>query len=186
MHLITGVIIAALAGKAKQNRALQGLPMLQTGPLKVAHAIPGRIRFVVPRLKEHDERMVDGIAQLKDVKAIDTVSYSVVTGSIVIHYDQSRIDPPLLFAVLARLLGLELELEKPVDSKIVKEIRELAGSLNRMVHNETRGILDLQTIIIGTLLFFGGKKLLLDRWAAVPGGLTLVWWAMNLINREKG
>lgn len=186
MHLITGVIIAALAGRAKQNKALQGLPMFQTGPLQVAHAIPGRIRFVVPGLKEHDEHVISGITQLKDVKAIDTVSYSTITGSIVVHYDQSRLDPPLLFAVLARLLGLEQELEKPVDSKIIEEIRELAGSLNRMVHNETKGILDLQTIMIGTLLYFGGRRLLQDRWASVPGGLTLVWWAINLINREKG
>ncbi len=186
MHLITGVIIAALAGKAKQNKVLQGLPMLQTGPLQVAHAIPGRIRFVVPGLKEHCDEMVSGLNQLKDVKAVDEVSYSTITGSIVVLYDQSRIDPPLLFAVLARLLGLEQELEKPVDSKVVEEIRELAGSINRMVHNETRGILDLQTLAIGSLVFLGGKKLLQDRWTAVPGGLTLIWWAFNLMSRDKG
>jgi hypothetical protein len=96
------------------------------------------------------------------------------------------VPPTLLFSAVAQLLGLEKELEKPFTAGVMQEIREFERSLNRMIYDETRGMLDLQTIAVGLLLVFGGRKLLIDKWAAVPGGLTLIWWAINLINRGEG
>ncbi len=186
MHIVTGILIAALAGRAKQNKVLQGLPMFQTGPIQIAHALPGRIRFVIPLLRDNHEAMENGINELRTLKGIDTVVYSAVSGSLVVEFNHELVPPPLLFSAISRLLGLEHELDKPLTPGVVKEIRQLGGSLNRMVYDETRGLLDLRTIAIGGLLILGGRKLFLEKWATVPTGLTLLWWAFNLINRGEG
>ena len=186
MHLLTGVVIAALAGRAKQNKVLQGLPNFQTGPIQIAHALPSRIRFFIPLIRDNTEAVRAGIEQISALKGIETVAHSMVSGSLTVRFDPDIVPPPLLFSAIAHLLGLEHELNKPVSSGVLKEIRELQGSLNRMVHNETRGILDLQTIAVGGLLIIGVRKLVLEKWVAVPGGLTLIWWALNLINRGEG
>ncbi len=186
MHLVTGVILAALAGKAKQNKVLQGLPMYKTGPIQIAHVLPGRIRFILPILRENHEAMKPGIEQLGKLRGIDSVAYSSITGSLTILFNQELVPPPLLFSAIARLLGLEHELEKPLTSGVIKEIRQLGESLNRMIYDETFGLLDLNTIAIGGLIVLGSRKLLAERWATVPTGLTLLWWAFNLINRGEG
>ena len=186
MHLVTGVLIAALAGRAKQNRALQGLPMFQTGPIQIAHALPGRIRFVIPDLRKGGETMKQGLDQLGTLRGIDSVAHSTVSGSVVVRFNQELIPPPMLFSAVARLLGLEHELDKPLTPVVIKELREIGGSVNRMIYDESFGMLDLRTIAVGGLLIAGGRKLLLEKWATVPTGLTLLWWAFHLINRGQG
>lgn len=186
MHLLTGVIIAALAGRARQNKVLQGLPKFQTGPIQVAHALPGRIRFIIPALRDRHEEMKDGIDQLAELSGIDSVTHSSVTGSLVVRFDYERIPPPLLFSAVSRLLGLDHELDKPLTPGVIRELKELGGSLNRMVYDETHGLLDLKTIAVGGLLVMGGRKLFLEKWGTFPTGLTLLWWAFNLINRGAG
>ena len=186
MHLVTGVLIAALAGRAKQNRVLQGLPMFRTGPIQVAHALPGRIRFVIPDLRKGGETMIQGLDQLGRLRGIDSVAHSTVSGSVVVRFNQELIPPPMLFSAVARLLGLEHELDKPLTPVVIKELREIGGSVNRMIYDESFGMLDLRTIAVGGLLIAGGRKLLLEKWATVPTGLTLLWWAFHLINRGRG
>ncbi|HBH28949.1 MAG: hypothetical protein N839_0010580 [Desulfofustis sp. PB-SRB1] len=186
MHLVTGVIIAALAGKVKQNKVLQGLPMLKTGPIQVAHALPGRIRFVIPALRTNHPAIQQGIARLGAAEGIDSVQYSSISGSLTVHFNQELVPPPLLFAVIARLLGLEQELEKPITPAVIKQFRALGNDLNKMVFDETHGLLDLKTAAIAVLIVAGGKKLLSEKWGSMPTGLTLLWWAFNLINRGGG
>lgn len=186
MHLVTGVIIAALAGRAKQNKVLQGLPMFKTGPIQIVHVLPGRIRFVIPALKSNHETMQPGIEQLGKLKGIDSVVFSSVSGSLTVRFNHEMVPPPLLFSAVARLLGLEHALDKPLTPGVIKEISELGSSFNRMIYDETNGLLDLKTIAIGSLVVLGTRKLLAERWATMPTGLTLLWWAFNLINRGDG
>lgn len=186
MHLVTGVLIAALAGRAKQNRVLQGLPMFQTGPIQVAHALPGRIRFVIPDLRDNYEQMKNGLEQLETLRGIDKIEYSTVSGSLIVRFNHELVPPPLLFSAVARLLELEHELDKPLTPAVIKELRAMGGSLNRMIYDETHGLLDLRTIAVGGLLIVGGRKLLIENWATVPTGLTLLWWAFHLVYRGQG
>lgn len=186
MHLITGAVIAALASKKRQNRTLQGLPRFHTGPIQVAHALSGRIRFIIPAIKENPVAMQAGIKQLAGLRGIKEVAHSPVTGSLTVRFDPQTVPAPLLFAAIARLLNLEDQLNKPVISIAVREMRQLAESLNRMVYDETRGIADLQTLAIAALVITGGKKLLVEKGMAIPGGLTLLWWAATLLNRDQG
>lgn len=186
MHIVTGLIIAALAGRVKKKSDLQGIPYRNTGPLQIAHVLPGRIRLRIPALPEKDERVLSGIDQLRNLQGIDKVSTTVVTGSLVIHFDQNKLDPVFLFSVVARLLGLDKQLEKEVNPIILREINELTGSLNRAVYDETHGMIDLRTLAVALLLIFGGRQLIRDKWGALPTGVTLIWWAFNLMRYKRG
>jgi hypothetical protein len=186
MHIVTGMIIAALAGRVKKRSDLQGLPYQNTGPLQIAHVLPGRIRLRIPALQEQNDRVLSGINQLSSLKGIDQLSTNSVTGSLVIRFDQQTLDPVFLFSVVARLLGFEEQLEKPVNPIILREFNEMSGSLNRAVYDETHGIIDLRTLAVAILLILGGRQLIRDRWGALPTGVTLIWWAFNLMRYKKG
>lgn len=186
MHLVTGAIIAALAGRARQNKVLQGLPRFRTGPLQIAHALPGRIRFIIPSLRQQHEQMKGGLEQLRTLRGVKSVDSSPVTGSLMVRFDDNLLPPPLLFSAVARLLGLEHQLAQPITSEVIRELRALGGSLNRMVYDESYGMLDLRTLTIAGLVVLGGRKLLVERWTSVPTGLTLLWWAFNQLNRGEG
>ncbi len=184
MHIITGFILAGLAGKLKKNQALGGLPHFKTGPLRIVHAIPGRIRFIVPSLRKSESNLRK-LNKLYTLSGVSNVNASIITGSIVIKYDSNQIMPPMMFAAIAHLLELENELNQSPTPALLQEIRAIGKSFNRVVYQETYGIVDIQTITIFMLIFLGGKKFIQDRWASLPAGITLLWWALNAIQKEN-
>ena len=186
MHLITGMIIAALAGRTKNKKDLQKIPYQNTGPLRIAHVLPGRVRFIVPDLRELDERVLAGIDQLQNLKEIDQVTVNVISGSVLINFNEEKLDPVLLFSVVARLMGLEKQLEERSHPLLLEELNAFGNSLNRAVYDETFGLIDLRTVAIAALLMIGGRQVLREKWASIPSGVTLVWWAFNLLNRKNG
>lgn len=176
MHLITGFIIAALMGKKKQD---QKSPLLNIrGPIKTSHLLPGRVRFHVPSVtknNEHSEILTD---QLPKIDGLDYLSVTKATGSVLIKYDSTKLEPELLVAAIIRLLGLEKELEARPQPIILKEAKEMANSINRAVYEKTGGIIDLWTAIPIILGALGVRKLLTERSAAMlPAGFTLLWWS---------
>jgi len=186
MHIISGMVLAALMGRSKRKSELQGIPSQNTGPLRVAHVMPGRIRLIAPVLKDKDERAFAGVDQLRTLNEIDRVDVSTITGSLLIRFNQEKIDPPFLYGVVAQLLGLEEQIEQPVKALLIREINELGSSLNRAVYDETKGILDLRVLAISALLLLGGRKILQEKGAALPTGVTLIWWAFNLLTEKRG
>jgi hypothetical protein len=186
MHLVTGMIIAALAGRNKKNASLAGIPFHNTGPLRVVHSLPGRIRLVAQRLKDEEADQIKGVAELEKIDGIDEVRLSAVTGSVLIRYDERKFDPLLLYGAVARLLGLDAELEKPVRPLLLTEMNEIGSSLNRTIYDETYGLVDLRTLLIAAFVVLGGRQLLRERWGALPAGVTLLWWAFNLSRDRQG
>ncbi|PID71701.1 MAG: hypothetical protein CSB34_05870 [Desulfobulbus propionicus] len=185
MHLLTSVLIAAIVVGKKQNKELQGMPMLHTGPLQVHHVLPGRIRFIIPSLKDHHEAMRPALDQLASLSGIKEVKHSRVTGSLVVRFEPTVIPPDLLFAAIARLLGLEEELDRPKQAFFSREFLRLAKNVNHVIYDESRGLVDLPSLVSVTLLILGGRKLFVDRWQSLPGGITLIWWAINLLSFRK-
>jgi len=184
MHIITGLVIAGLASKMKKDKSLEGLPRFRTGPIQVAHAIRGRIRFVVPSLCGTDGDALSWIDEAQSLGGVKGVEVSTVTGSVVVTYDAASVDPPLLFGALARLLGLEDELERTPPPVLVRELRELGQSLNFAVYDKTGGMVDLWTLALIALAVVGAKKTMDSGWAALPAGFTLLWWALNSVSRR--
>ena len=179
MHILAGLVVAALLGTTRRSDSLAPLRALTSGPIRVAHAIPGRIRFIVPSLRGVPRDGIAAIEHLESLDGFDRVEVSPISGSFVVHYRPEQIDPPLLLGAVARLLGLESELEHVPTPAIPKELDLLAQSINRAVFHKTYGLLDLWSIMALVLIAIGGKKAMADGWRALPAGFTLLWWGLH-------
>lgn len=186
MHIITGLVIAGIGARMRQNKALCGLPRFQTGPIRVAHAVPGRIRFVAPSLKGCGAASLEWAEEFRKVRGIVGLDVNTVTGSVVVRFDPASVDPPLLFGVLARFLGLEEEVEKRATPAVVRELRALGKGINLAVYDNTNGMIDAWTLLVLTLAVIGTRKLAQTGWAGLPTGFTLLWWALNGLSRDGG
>lgn len=185
MHIITGLVIAALLGKSGESDPLAPLRSLTTGPIRVAHAIPGRVRFVVPSLRGAGPDQLVGIERLQSLDGIEQVKASAISGSLVVRYRPVQVDPPLLLGAVARLLGLEGELERTPAPAVTQELRLMAQSLNRAVFYKTHGLLDLWTVVALVLMAVGGKKVIAQGWGALPTGFTLLWWGLHAVRARE-
>lgn len=183
MHVITGMIVTALLRRhARRREGLAGgrsLPPLRTGPIRVAHALPGRVRFRIPSLVGDVQRCRDLAERLALIAGVHEVAAEPVTGSIVVRHDPARLQPDLILAAIARLLDLEAQLRRPAVPLVTREFRLAATAANRAVLEQTGGLLDLQAAFMLALGAFGVHRLLSDGARALPAGLTLVWWATH-------
>ena len=181
MHVLTGLAMAALLGQSGPRDALAPLRALTSGPIRVAHAIPGRVRFVVPSLRGAGPDGLAAVRRLASLDGIDRVDASPISGSLVVHYRPETVDPPLLLGAVARLLGLESALENTPTAAVSRELRLLAQSVNRAVFHKTDGLLDLWSVTALVLMAIGGKKVLADGRGALPTGVTLLWWGLHAL-----
>ena len=173
MHIVTGLLLAGLFGKAKHGRPGMGLPLNRTGPIRVAHALPGRIRFLVPSLKGAPEERLLRLSPLNTINGIKQVHTNPITWNVIVEYQQEQLEPVLIFGAVARLLGLEEEMEKMPAPAVTQELRMVEKSLNYAVLDKTRGAIDLRSAAALALLFAGSFKVIRDGWASFPGGFTL-------------
>ena len=186
MHIITGLVIAGLASKMKKDAALKGLPRFRTGPVRVAHVLPGRIRFTVPALKGANNTHSGWVDELRSLKGVEQVEVSTVTGSVLVVFRPAEVDPPLVFGGLVRLLGLENEMERRRTPVALREVQELGKSLNFAVYDRTGGLVDLWSLAVFGLAAVGAKKMLEGGWLTLPPAFTLLWWALNAMTRGDG
>jgi len=184
MHLLVGFIVASLLGKKKKTERRSPLLSLRY-PIRTRHILPGRVRFQADILKNDAKAEKFLGEQLKKVKGISEIRISTVTGSVLIHFSENKIQPELLYTVLIRLLGLEKELEKTPQPVILKEIRLIGDSINRAVLERSGGIIDLWTAIPIVLGAVGLRKIMAQRLLAFPTGFTLVWWSYQALFRQR-
>ena len=183
MHLITGFILAALAGRGKKEQS--PLPGMTRGPLRVTHSLPGRMRLRAEVLKNNDKAKELVETKLRALEAVRNVSANTITGSVLVSYEDKDLEPGLLFAVIVRVLGLEKEFEKPPKPVIAEELKDLADSLNRYVFDKSNGMVDLWTLLFILLAGQGVRDLYAGGKRAIPPGFTLLWWATLGLLRDK-
>jgi len=176
MHIITGMLIAGLLGKGKSASLL---PMLQSGPVQTAHATRGRVRFRVPSLSGNltDSDLVR--EKLPTLRGVESVDVNPTTGSVLVRYREDQIRPDLLFAAIVRLLGVEEELVQTPPPAVVKELRSMMDSLNRVVYDRTGGLLDFSSTLLIALAAAGITKLFADGKNAMPAGFTMLGWGLH-------
>ncbi len=183
MHILTGMLIAGLLGR--KNRASL-LPMLRTGPVQTDHLLPGRVRFRVPSLTGAPEQAENLSRRLHTLEGVRHAHVNSTTGSVLIEYREAVVQPELLFAATVRLLGLEKELERTPRPALVRELRAMLDSLNRVVYDRTSGLLDFSSALLLLLAAVGVRKLTQEGAKALPAGFTLVWWGLHQLLGHGG
>jgi hypothetical protein len=176
MHVLTGFLLAGLFGKQQAANLLAGL---QNGPVCVAHAVPGRIRFRVKGLADEPNHAALLREKLTGIEGVKQVAVTPASGSVLIQYREKVVQPDLLFAAVVRLLGLDAEFSRTPPPAVVRELQHVLDSLNRVVYDRTNGLLDFNSVVIIILAGLGIKKLVLNESAALPAGATLLWWAVS-------
>lgn len=186
MHIITGLLLASLFGKKrkKHHQWLSGLPRLQSDPVQVVHALPGRIRVRVPALRGNTDTKKLLMQLAPKLDGITSIEISEITGSIVVTYDEKIVRPDFIFAALVRFLGLEKELNKPPNPILKRELSDFNSSLNRAVYEKSGGIIDFQSGLLIILAAFGTRQLLTKSGNFWPAGFTLLWWSFNGLTRD--
>lgn len=150
------------------------------GMLEVKHYLPGRIRLYMPILKNNKEAENVLIHQMTRIQFIKSLKINVVTGTILINYDENEIKPILLMGIVIKLLGLESEINKEPESLVKKEIVNLKDSVNLAIYDKTKGIFDIKAIMLLGLFISGINKCIKDP-KVTPGGITYLWWAYSYI-----
>lgn len=177
MHIFTLMLVSKLlSGKSK--RQFKGFK----GIVEVKHAIPGRIRFFIPLLKNNPEGCDKLQKQLVKADVIKEISINALTGSLLIIYDKSGTDEATLTGVVVKLLGLEDQVEKSPLSNIGKEINQVMKSLNTSIYEYSNGMVDLNNLITLSFLSMGAYSLIRNP-RMLPSGLSLLYWAYN--NAQK-
>lgn len=186
MHIITGLALAGIAKLyAAKNAQEAPLPRFQSGPLRVRHAIEGRLRLQAPALRGARLEQVEWPHTLEQLPGIETVRVNAVTGSILIRYRGDAIEPMMIFEAVARMLGVEEELHHPPPPRLLRELRDVGDGLNRAVYDGTSGALDLWTLLVVGLAAMGIKKVVENGWDAFPAGFTLLWWALHVVSHSE-
>ncbi len=182
MYSFLGSIIFAFLFGSKGVKA-SPLPSFK-GIIEVRHFLPGRIRFVIPRVAGGGFDLEAVKAQLLSIQGIQGAELSPVSGSAVILYRKDIMEPLVVFAIMVKLFGLEKDIEKIPQPVLARELQNFNEALNRSLYENTAGILDLRTSIPLVLAILGVYKLAAGKEPLLPGGVTLLWWAYNsLLNR---
>lgn len=187
MHIITGLFLAALFGKKGKKRqpGLSGLPRLESDPVQVVHALPGRIRVRVHALRGNTETKKLLLQLTPRLDGITSVEVNEITGSIVVTYNEKIVRPDFIFAALVRFLGLEKELDKPPYPILKRELSDFSSSLNRAVYEKSGGFIDLWSGLLIILAVLGTRRFLSKSGNFWPAGFTLLWWALNGLTKDR-
>ena len=183
--LMAAGMLAGLAKPVKEARENNlGLPSF-AGALEVKSAIPGRIRFYMPKLKGDAEFAAALAGALSGINVINRSNINSTTGSLLVVYDETAVEPEVLMGAVMRLAGLEGEVSSGQKSKFETEMRNAAEALNNAVMEKTHGMLDAKTALSCVLGITGIVKICKNK-AALPGAYTMLWWAINLIAKGSG
>jgi len=172
MHLVTGVLLTALLGRKGRRQRIR-LPSFP-GILETVHALPGRVRFRVPAIVGCREAADETQKRLGKLEGVESVDASSVSGTVLLTFDTQRVEPEILLAAVIRLLGLEEQIENAPRSRVGREIREIGAAVNRAVHEQTGGMIDLWTALPLVLVALGVRNVLVQNGQF---GWPLLWWA---------
>ncbi len=181
MHVLTGMLIAALLGKRSNRPAVLAL---KTGPVRTDHWLPGRVRFRIPSLGENAEGVGLLEQKLPTLPGVRRVEIHRATGSLLIDYAPDEVQPELLFAAAVRLLGLDDQLTSTPSPRIVGELRSVVAALNRAVYDRTSGLLDFTSALMILLAATGVRGVMREGIRSLPAGFTLLYWGLTHLLRE--
>lgn len=172
MHLITAAVVSALLGR-KRGAGHNPLPSF-AGVMETAHVLPGRVRLRAPVLigqRRAADQIQESLSRLDGIRAVQVSS---VSGSLLIHFEPDRVKPDMLLGAAIRLLGLEREIQRPPRSYIGEGIHQAGDSLNRAIHEQTGGVIDLWTSVALLLLVMGIRHVATGNQQL---GWQRLWWA---------
>jgi hypothetical protein len=165
---------------------------MESKGLKVVHALPGRVRLKVPKVKGNQALARKAEKKLAQVPGIKQVEAKANTGSLLLHYDVEDLCAEASMGILEETLGeLFPEIEavsliaglaclgkSPGAEPGLALAEGITGSfraLNAGVSKITGG-LDLKILVPLALIFLGLRGLWQSEKVAAPSWPNLLWF----------
>jgi hypothetical protein len=160
--------------------------------LKVVHALPGRVRLKVAKVKGNPVLARQVEEKLAQVPGIRQVEVKPVTGSLLVHYDTDHLFSLASMEILSVTLGElfpEIEVaslaaglaslaDNPgpgIGSGIAAGITDSFGTINTGIGKITGG-LDLKLLVPLALIFLGLRGLWTSEKVVSPSWSNLLWF----------
>ncbi|MFP3869025.1 MAG: HMA2 domain-containing protein [Desulfobacteraceae bacterium] len=160
--------------------------------IKVTHAIPGRVRLKIARLKNNQDLARVIHHRLSAISGVQKVEVSTRTGSLLVLFDPQEIISLESLQTLSELLpevapGLDVNqladwlTDPPAhqgNSPLAHSLVSGLGIVNTSVRNATGGLIDFKVLLPLTLGFFGLRALLIAEEVLWPTWFDLCWFSL--------
>jgi Heavy metal associated domain 2 len=161
--------------------------------IKVVHAMPGRVRVKISRLKNNPDLAREIQDCLSGVEGMQRVEVNLITGSVLLLYNAEEMDPLTSFYSLAGILAplfpeLHMsELQTWLDSSndetngqpsMAERLSTFLGAINQQVGKST-GTVDLKLLFPLTLFLLGVRGILAAEKLTFPAWYDLLWFAFG-------
>jgi hypothetical protein len=167
--------------------------------ITVAHALPGRVRLKIPRVKENPQLARQAQEMLSQVPGIQKVQANPATGSLLILYDLAMLASVETLGPLGEIFGeLFPEVAEEEMAMGLQELLETdaepqpAGDLPGILQSvATPGLFrnfNLNLLLPLSLLFLGVRRLAASKETPFPAWYDYLWFAFSafmMLNRRR-
>ena len=174
--------VALAAGSAAYSLVRQGKDVLPSfrGVAEVRSHLPGRLRLFIPAIARQEEAARTMKESLEATGAVHSVTLNPRTATALICYDEAQVGAAVIEGAVIRLMALDAEIAHPTACRVAKGLKTGFGALDRGIREVTDGLFDARTLA-GVALAAGGLGSMVRRGAGVPGAMTLLWWATDIL-----
>lgn len=174
---------AAMALPKQPEHNLMKLPSFR-GVAEVRSSLPGRMRLYMPAVIQAPEQAAQMAQQLESTGVIRQVTAEKRTGSVLILYDESKVQAPVVLGAAMKLMGLDVKAQSAPASKAREGVQLLVRAVNQGIMDATGSLLDAKTLAAGIMTVAALRSKAQKGWAA-PGAMTLLWWASKLFGAQS-
>jgi hypothetical protein len=163
--------------------------------VRLVHAIPGRIRVRIPRIKNDPDYAARIGERLRALPGITGVEASPVTASVVVRYDEAATSFPDLIPGLSETFRAHLlpEIERErieamlraspngsaATTTLTSRVYSFFGAVDQGLGQATAGNLDLRILLPVTLFVLGMIRLLSQSNVPAPTWFDLIWFSFG-------
>lgn len=149
--------------------------------MEVKHYSKNRLRLQINSLKNNFEVGKELEDRMKNLDGIYEIKSNSTIGSLLISFDEDRVEAMVIIGAILNLLGLEDEVFSTKNGIITTFIKDIIAGVDTSIYNKSRGILDLKSAVSIALIYYGIKKVRTN--PVLPNGVNLLWWAFNFLDK---
>lgn len=178
MNFYTGLLIGLMGIRTLKSKK-EKIDFNENFNIK--SCVNGRLRAYSIELKKKDKslRITDNLPKINGIKQ---VSVNNTTGSLLIIFDENKIDINILIPAIGRLLELDSNLNQKVALK--KETELVYNSINYALAQKSNNIVDMESAVPVVFIALGLVQLYKSRSLGIPSTMTLFYWAYSLISTK--
>lgn len=166
---------------------------MATSPISLEHAVPGRVRVKVPRVRS-DARFAQELRQrFATIDGVRRIEINPITGSVILHYDDDQMAPidflhALADAFRAAFPGLEARLEHWLREErqstrrgpLANRITDFCATLDAGVERVAGEGINLRVLLPISFVVVGLGRMTLTKRTPVPNWYDFFWYAFNM------